>query len=96
MELTEIKSKIAPILREYGVAHASVFGSVSRGEAGPESDVDLVVKLGQPIGLFAFTRLNRELAEVLGRKVDLVTESSLDKFIRPYVLPELKTVYEGR
>ena len=47
------------------------------------------------MGLFAYTRLIREMEESLHHKVDLVTADSLNKFVKPYVLPELKTIYEG-
>jgi len=95
MSVQEIKLKIAPILRKYGISHAAVFGSVSRGTNRPESDIDLLVKLGTPMGMFTYMRLLRELEETLGTKVDLVTERSLNKFVRPYITSELKTIYEG-
>lgn len=95
MSIEEIQHKIAPVLRKYGIRHAAVFGSVSRGTSKPGSDIDLLVKLGMPMGMFVYMRLLRELEATLGTKVDLVTENSLNKFIRPFVTPELKTVYEG-
>ncbi len=95
MSVQEIQKKIAPTLRKYGIRRAAVFGSVSRGTNRPESDVDLLVKLGKPMGMFVYMRLLRELETALGSKVDLVTENSLNKFVEPYVTPELKTIYEG-
>lgn len=82
-------------MKEYGIKHASVFGSVSRGDDTPTSDVDILVEIGKPMGVYTYVELAGKLEEILGRKVDLVTESSLNKFIKPYVLPELKTIYEG-
>jgi len=63
-------------LRAAGIRHASLFGSVARGEAGPDSDIDLAVELDRdkPMGLFAPTALERRLGDLLGRKVDLVPE----------------------
>lgn len=95
MKVSEIQEKVSPILRAHGVKRASIFGSVSRGEDRPESDIDILVRLGRPMGLFAYMGLIRKMEESLGRKVDLVTENSLNQFIKPYVLPELKTIYEG-
>ena len=94
MNLVEIKNKVAPILQEYGIKKASVFGSFSREENQSDSDVDLLVELGKPLGLFAYSKLIRLMEESLGRKVDLVTNKSLNRFVRPYVLPELKIIYE--
>lgn len=95
MNVSEIQEKVSPILRAHGVKRASVFGSVSRGEDRTESDIDILVRLGRPMGLFAFMGLIHEMEESLGHKVDLVTENSLNKFIKPYILPDLKTIYEG-
>lgn len=63
-------------LRGAGIRHLSLFGSVARGDAEVDSDVDLVVELDPEarIGLFAFGALERRLAELLGRPVDLLPE----------------------
>ena len=95
MEIEAIKQNIRPILQNYGVKKASVFGSVAREEARSDSDVDMVVELGKPLGLIAFNRLAAEIAVVVGRKVDLLTNKSINKFMAPYIIPELKTIYEG-
>jgi len=95
MNILEIQNKISPILKEYGVKRASVFGSVSRGEDGPKSDVDIMISLGKPMGMFAYMGLIRKIETRLKRKVDLVTENSINKFVRPYIQSDLKTIYEG-
>jgi predicted nucleotidyltransferase len=63
-------------LRDAGIRHLSLFGSVARGDAGASSDVDLAAELDPQarIGLFALGALERRLAELLGRKVDLLAE----------------------
>jgi predicted nucleotidyltransferase len=63
-------------LRHAGIRHLSLFGSVARGEANAGSDVDLAVELdpGARIGLFALGALERRLAELVGRTVDLLPE----------------------
>jgi predicted nucleotidyltransferase len=63
-------------LRAAGIRHLSLFGSFARGDAGPDSDVDLAVELDPAarIDLFRLTALERRLAELLGRQVDLVPE----------------------
>ena len=69
-------------LRSLAVASLVLFGSVARGEARPESDVDLLVEFDRPVGLFHFLRLQRRLAELLdGAEIDLV--------LRRALLPEL-------
>ena len=63
-------------LRRAGIRHLSLFGSVARGDAEPGSDVDLVVELDPDarIGLFALGALERRLAGLIGRPVDLLPE----------------------
>ena len=63
-------------LRRAGIRHLSLFGSVARGDAEADSDVDLAAELDPEagIGLFALGALERRLAELVGRKVDLLPE----------------------
>jgi predicted nucleotidyltransferase len=63
-------------LRRAGIRHLSLFGSVARGDAEVDSDVDLIAELDPDaqIGLFALGALERRLAELVGRKVDLLPE----------------------
>jgi predicted nucleotidyltransferase len=65
-----------PELRQAGIRRLSLFGSVARGDAEADSDVDLVVELdpAAQIGLFALGALERRLADLVGRKVDLLPE----------------------
>jgi len=94
MELHDLRKATAPIFKQYGIISASVFGSVARGTASPESDVDLLVRLGQPMGLIRYSQLIGALTSALGRDVDLVTEGSLNEHLKPFIEPELETVYE--
>jgi hypothetical protein len=59
-----------------------VFGSVARGEDGPDSDVDLVVDLAPGTGLVGWSKLERELAQVLGTSVDVAPSDSLRPVVR--------------
>ena len=63
-------------LRRAGIRHLSLFGSVARGDAGIDSDVDLVAELDPEarVGMFALGALERRLAELIGRPVDLLPE----------------------
>lgn len=82
--------KELPDLREsYGVESLAVFGSAARGEAGPGSDVDLLVRFqSEPPGLFGFVRLERRLSEIIGLPVDLVMETALKPQLREKILAE--------
>ncbi|MDZ4205817.1 MAG: nucleotidyltransferase domain-containing protein, partial [Patescibacteria group bacterium] len=70
MQISEVKEKVTPILREYGIKKASVFGSISRGDSHPGSDVDLLVELGPgPMGMFKYMELIGKLEDSLNKKV---------------------------
>lgn len=77
IKLRELK----PWLAEQGIVNVRLFGSYARDEAGPDSDVDLLVDLGKPLGLRFFS-LAEELEDELGREVDLVTDDALQN---PYI-----------
>ena len=94
MSVAEIASKIEPILSEYNVRYAGVFGSVARGEETPESDVDILVSMGKGASLFSFMELNQRLEDALGRKVDLVSTRAINKHVEPYIQKDVVTVYE--
>lgn len=72
-----------PILRtQFAVRSLALFGSAARGEAGTNSDIDLLVEFERPIGLLHLSRTARHLEELLGSPVDLV--------LRRALLPEIK------
>jgi predicted nucleotidyltransferase len=72
----------------FGVLELSVFGSVSRGEAGPDSDVDILVRFEGPARFLPFMDLKIFLELQLGRRVDLVTGNALHPRIGPRILRE--------
>lgn len=75
-------------LSQRGVKDIAVFGSVARGTAALNSDVDILVEFNRPIGLFEFVRLKMLLEEWLGRRVDLVTPDALHPALRERILSE--------
>lgn len=95
MKLAEVKRKSEPVLRTYGMKRASVFGSTARGEAREDSDVDMLVKLGRPMGMISYSRFVDDLKSALGRDVDVLTENSLNPHLRPHITKDLKIIYEG-
>ena len=74
--------------RRRGASNVRLFGSVARGESGPESDVDFLVELEQGRGLLDLGGLLMDLEELLNRKVDVATEEMLHWYIRDRVLAE--------
>ena len=86
---------IARVCRQYQVRELSVFGSALRPDFRPDSDIDLLVtfKPEAQIGLIAFLRFQRELSEILGRKVDLVSRNGLKPLIRDEILAQAQVLY---
>ena len=79
------------IRRRFGVKSLAVFGSVARGEAGPESDVDILVEFEGRATFDRYMGLKFFLEDLLGTRVDLVTRRALKPRMRPYV--EREAVY---
>ncbi len=75
-------------LAELGIGSLALFGSFARGEAGPESDVDLLVEFTRPVGLFEVVDVKEYLEHLLGRPVHLVTRDSLKRQLRERILEE--------
>lgn len=88
MTIDSIKDKVIPILKRHNVKRASLFGSVVRGEAREDSDVDILVELPKGLSLFDFVGIQIELEEALGIKVDLGEYSTIKPIIREQVMSE--------
>lgn len=88
-QITEIKNKILPVLKKHDIKKAGIFGSVVRGEARDDSDVDILVEIERnDISLLDFVGIKLELEEALGRKVDLVEYSAIKPIIKNQILSE--------
>lgn len=72
-------------IESFGVKSLRLFGSVARGEASAGSDVDLLVSFQETPTFSGYMKLRIFLEDVLGAKVDLVTESGLREGVRPFV-----------
>ncbi len=83
-----LKEQRKTLNEKYHVEMLSLFGSVARGEARDDSDVDLLVEFSQPVGLFQFIELQQWLESLLGCKVDLGTPRSLKTSLKDHVLRE--------
>jgi predicted nucleotidyltransferase len=82
------RQEILQIASQYGAYHVRIFGSVARGEAGPESDIDILVEMEPGRSLFDHAALMLDLEKLLGCKVDVITERSLRPRIRERVIRE--------
>lgn len=90
--LKERSAEIHRIAKKHGVTGLRVFGSVARGNARPDSDVDLLVEVGAETSPWFSAGLILDLEAILGRKVEVVTERALDPALRDTVLREARSV----
>ena len=86
--------RIAQLCRQYHIVRLALFGSVLRDDFGPESDVDMLVEFepGHTPG-FAFFGIQQELAEIIGRPVDLRTPHDLSRYFREDVVRSARLLY---
>ncbi|MDT0646925.1 nucleotidyltransferase domain-containing protein [Zunongwangia sp. F260] len=85
---------IIDYLKEYDPKEIAVFGSYARGEMEPHSDIDILYSLDKKISLFDIVQIKLDLEEKLNRKIDFVSKKGLKEWITPYVMKDLKVIYE--
>ncbi len=86
--LQEKREDILRIAEKHGAFNVRVFGSVARGEAGPESDVDFLVELEPTKSLMDISSMIADLQELLGRSVDLAEPAGLHRLVRERIMRE--------
>jgi len=85
--------RLDDLCRRYGIARLEVFGSVVRGEATADSDVDLLYELPRGVPGWGIADVQVEMSELFGRPVDLVSKRALHRDLRPVVLAQARELY---
>ncbi|HHT9117792.1 MAG TPA: nucleotidyltransferase family protein [Candidatus Hypogeohydataceae bacterium YC38] len=91
-KINEIKKELVKVLKKYKVKKAAVFGSIVRGEATEESDIDLLIEFEGRRSLLDLVGLKLELQELLKRKVDVLTYGSLHPLLKESILSEQEVI----
>lgn len=86
--LKEKREDILRIATQHGASNVRIFGSVARGEARPDSDVDFLVELEPGRSLLDRVALIQDLEDLLGTKVDVATDKGLRDHVRDRILNE--------
>ncbi len=94
-ELAFDTTKVIEICRKNDASMIGVFGSMARGEATDQSDIDLLLKFSKRKSLLTLVKLERELSASIGRKVELLTEASISPYLRGRIKKELRIIYES-
>lgn len=85
-DVEELKKQIVPILRKYKIKKAGIFGSYARGDYKKNSDIDVLIEFNG--SLLTLVRIERELKDILGTKVDLLTYKGLSPLLKRRILKE--------
>jgi len=95
MDQGALNKEIIKYLKKFNPKRIGVFGSFARGEENDTSDLDLLVSFRKTFGLLQLVKIERELSNILGLKVDLVTERSLkNENLKAYIFRDLQIIYE--
>jgi predicted nucleotidyltransferase len=100
MDKRQIREKLLEAVKNdphrNDIKQVAIFGSYVNGRATQASDIDVLVQFTEDahIGFFEYVRIQRNLGDALGLKVDLVTPEALSKYIKPQVLQEAEVVYK--
>ena len=93
----EERQRLVEIARNNGIAYMAVFGSYARGEARPDSDIDLYIRFGRQAGLFEMLGIKHEFEDAVGRSVDLIAEELVEpySFVRDSMARDLTVIYDA-
>jgi uncharacterized protein len=90
--IEEIEKNVVAALRRYDPCSIAIFGSYARGEARPDSDLDLLVDFKERKSLLTLVRIERELSEALGIKVDMLSERAISPYLIDRIKSEMRVV----
>ena len=93
MNREDVFKKLASLLRDRGAVKVAVFGSYVKGKEKPDSDIDVIVEFAERKSLLELVRIEREVTEALGIKVDLLTEKSISPYMIDSIKREMKVIY---
>ncbi len=85
--------KLVSSLSKRGAKRIRIFGSYARGEQTPKSDIDVLVDFSERKSLLDFVRIEREVSEEIGKKVDLLTENAISPYLKDRIKKEAEVVY---
>ena len=94
-DIEELKKKVAPIARDYGVKSVYLFGSFARGDADENSDYDVYIEKGKIVGFFKLMSFENALKAALQRSVDIVTSGNDNEKLQYAIRRDRVLLYEA-
>ena len=94
IDLAIYNNIIREICKRNDITFLGLFGSTARGDEKGESDVDLMVRFTERKSLLDIVRIEREFSEAVGTEVDLLTEASINKYLKKQILSDLRVIYD--
>ncbi len=92
----EVQNIIINYLKNYNPEYIGIFGSYSRTQNKPDSDLDLLVKFKKSVSLLQLIRIENDLSDQIGLKIDLVTEGALkNEIIKRSIHNDLKVIFKA-
>lgn len=88
-------NNIVNVFKPYNPKRLGVFGSYARGENTTESDIDILYSFNASLSVFSLVKIKEQLENVLGRKVDLVSERYINEKLKKNIENDLKIIYES-
>ncbi len=96
MHQSDIESTIISILNRFDVERVGIFGSYARQNHQPSSDLDILVSFNEALSLLQIIRIEKEISEAIGMKVDLVSEKAIkNQRLKNYINKDLKVIYNA-
>jgi len=86
--IANLRKSLPELWQRWPIRSLALFGSMIRGEARPDSDVDILGEFEKPIGLFSFLELEEELEKLVRRQVALVSKPALKPVMSEQILAE--------
>ena len=90
------EGRLVGICKRNDISFLGLFGSYARGEQEEKSDIDFLAVFSRRKSLLDLVRIERELSEIIGLKVDLLTEKSISPYLRDKIKEEMKVVYDAK
>jgi hypothetical protein len=90
--IAQLRTLKPALQKDMGIKRLRVFGSVARGDAGPDSDVDLIADMSDKADLITFYTVKNRIEDETGRKVDILTPDSIHRALKDIILSEARDV----